>query len=140
MTNRVTILLEKAINSNSDPERLACLNQAAKIYRGEGVTMPRRVVRPEPKEVATQTPMIAVAEHQAKMDEVERDRVRLLKDNATLSAENTQLRSDKLAAATAKDDAIFEDVKKKIRRVAVFGAVGWLAAFAAFVVLGMIVI
>lgn len=140
MTNTITVLLEKAMGSNSDAERLACLNQAKRLYRGEGVSLPRRVTREQITVPATATPMITVAAHQAKMDELEKDRVRLLKDNASLSAENVQLRSDKLAAANATDDADLADVKKKIRQAAAFGAFGWIFGFAALLTLAMVLI
>lgn len=140
MTSTVTTLLEKAMGSDSDAERLACLNQAKRLYRGEGIALPRRVVREQTTVPASTTPMITVKEHQAKVDELERDRVRLLKDNAALSAENTRLRSEKLTAATAQDDEVLADVKKKIRQAAMFGAFGWIAACGAIVVLAVVLI
>jgi tRNA A37 N6-isopentenylltransferase MiaA len=137
MVDQVTTLIEKAIQSDNDQEALACLRQVRKVYKGTGsIVAPRRVRRAEELIVpATQTPMITVAEHQAKMDEVERDRVRLLKDNAALSAENIQLRSDKLTAANASDDAVLADVKTEITRAVWFGIGGWSVAVVAVMVL-----
>jgi len=47
MANKETVLFEKALNSSSDAERVACLNQLKKIYRGTGApAVPEQPVTP----------------------------------------------------------------------------------------------
>jgi hypothetical protein len=137
MSDRVTHLLEKAMSSDSDAERIACLNQAAKIYKGSEVAMPRRVRIQDELTVDAKT--VTLAYHESVVKDLEKARDQLFRENQTLSAENTQLRADKLAAATAADDVILADIKKKIRGVVLFGAAGWLTAVA-LVVLGVVLL
>ena len=40
MPSKFTTLIEKAMGSSSDAEKLACLQQAKRVYRNEGVVIP----------------------------------------------------------------------------------------------------
>lgn len=137
MTNTVTTLLEKAMGSDSDAERLACLNQAKRLYRNEGIALPRRVVREQTTVPASATPMITLKEHQAKVDELERDRVRLIKDNSALSAENAELKKKLLDEGTRMDAELIEQ-NNKLKRKNAFLVLAALPLVAAIVVVALV--
>lgn len=137
MTNTVTTLLEKAMGSDSDAEALACLNQAKRLYRNEGIALPRRVVREQTTVPASATPMITLKEHQAKVDELERDRVRLIKDNSALSAENAELKKKLLDEGTRMDAELIEQ-NNKLKRKNAFLVLAALPLVAAIVVVALV--
>jgi hypothetical protein len=112
MVDQVTILIEKAMQSDNDNEALAALRQARKFYRGTGTAvMPRRVVRPQTTEVA----VTDTREKDERIKYLEDQQQKLMKDNQRLSAENQDLTKKVLDGNFKADDDLLADTQKKLR-------------------------
>ena len=131
MTDRITTLLEKAMGSDSDAEKLACLKQAARLHRGDSVLLPRRVKKQD--DLIIPAGMMPVADHENAVKSLTEQNERLFKENQNLIVENDKLRREKLTMAYEHDVALQAFVKKA-RRGITFASFGILLGFTAILV------
>jgi hypothetical protein len=114
MADKFTILIEKALSSNSDAEKLACLKQAQRIYGNQGTAvMPRNVAQPTPAKA--EEPTVTLKRHIEVINEIEGYKDNLSKDNNRLTLENTALRTEMLKTNNAADAEVLDAANKKIR-------------------------
>lgn len=117
MTDQITKLLQRAISTTSDPEKLACLTQIKRIYKNNEVQMPRRVMR-ETTTVQTGDPRLVA---------LESENAKLLKElrrvNAELIQAQTELLAGKIDADSELQAAADEQVGRFIRTVTTAGAI-----------------
>ncbi len=132
MTSTLNTLIEKAIQTDSDAEAMACLRQAKKIYRGQPVTLPKRVVRPQTTEIAETNAVVQRAVDtvrtamQAEID-------KLMKETHRLGAENTDLGTKQIKLH--EQIHILENNHNRAahaaKRALAFGIVWWAIAIVA---------
>jgi hypothetical protein len=82
MPDKITTLVELAMNSTTDAAKLAALAQAKRIYRNQGITLPK----PKPVQAPTVPKVEVIA---PTIDTKERET--LLKLNLSLTKENKEL-------------------------------------------------
>jgi len=115
MVDRVTQLIEMALSSTTDSEKLAALSQAKKIYKNNGVVLPKRVVR-ETTTVPQTVDAVEIRTLKEALQKSEDLRAKLVKDNHTLSADNAVLNKQILEANFAADDGVIEDFDRRIKK------------------------
>lgn len=142
MVDKVTMMIEKAIQSNSDEEALACLRQVRKVYQGTGsVVMPRRDRQPADENVLTNVKnMVPIREHdQTIKSHIERINT-LERQNIELNSENDQLKTEKIKGAIAADEEVVADALERIRRAVRHAVAGWTVAVVVVVILAIMVL
>ncbi len=115
MVDRVTQLIEMALSSTTDSEKLAALSQAKKIYKNNGVVLPKRVVR----ETTTVPQTVDATEIRTLKEALQKSedlRAKLVKDNHTLSADNAVLKKQVLEANFAADAEVIHDFDRRKKR------------------------
>lgn len=136
MANTLTALIERAMNTDSDNEALSCLRQAKKLYRGEGVTLPRRVRSKKSTEVAT-LDSVSTRELETVRQTMQADIDRATKSEATLSARNGELATEnlKLGQTNAELETENTELKRKASTRLQSTIAAWIVATVAVVLL-----
>ena len=113
MPDQITNLIELAMSSTSDAEKLAALAQAKRIYKNQGVQLPKRIVRETTTvpQTGTEVEDRAIASVQAAADKRYN---KLLKDHNRLTTENAELTTKLLNEQHAADDEVILAARAKV--------------------------
>jgi len=130
MADQITNLIELAMSSNSDAEKLAALAQAKRIYKNDGITLPKRVARAVP--VAPVAPVVNT--YAVERDGLIKDVARINKDNDRLGAENTALRTQILNDGR-DTEAAMTSIEGKVKNLAFHVTIGYGLSFVLAVIL-----
>ena len=135
MSDQITILLEKALQTDHEHEARACFDKAKKLYRGNGdVNIPRRVRRPD--DMIAPTDKAAQSAREADRRSLEERCARLLNENQELVSDNDWLRKKLHNLHLDYDEAYAKQLRgsycaKTNRIYAICGAITFLlVAFA----------
>jgi len=122
MPNVVVTLIERAMQSSDDRERLACLDQAKKIYRGQGELVLPRVEKST--KTQEQPDAITLEEHEKKVAEINHQ-------NAKTNREKQQALNDlsvleqKLEKSEQEKEQIKKDSERTLRNIKIQIFAGW---------------
>lgn len=132
MTDRMTTLLETALQTDNDQEALATLRVMRKHYKGTGtVKAPRRVVR-DTVEVPASQDVVPRRSHEAKVAELYEQNKKILSVNQALISENAELNKKLLSENFKADDEVLDAAKEALQK-AMFRVIGFgILAFIGF--------
>lgn len=109
MADRVTVLLEQALNAKTDAEKLACLKKINQTYRGTGVNLPNAPVQTMTKDMLKESLADKakirdlsnqVASLISERNQLQTDNIKLLQELKDMSDEMSNVMSRKKKKST----------------------------------------